>query len=369
MLDDSWIAHLLSQERELPPSAAFPSFHVLWAIFVGRLWPAWLWIAYSALIAISCITTGMHYIPDILAAFAIAPLLLEPNRRIWRPLLRLTERIANSWTEWRLGPVRLIHHAFFAGAAAFIPVSLMAAAIAPERSMAVLAAAFGGLFSAALWARWVEGATMARRVFGFYGGLLGVALTCALFDDRWELWGACCLGAPWMQAVGRLRCLVNGCCHGKAAGSDQAGIRITHERTRVTHVAGLRGVPIYPTQLYSILSNIFLGLVLLRLWTSGSPLSLVCGVYAIGNGLARFVEEAYRGEPQTPILWGLRLYQWMAVASVIAGAALTAMTASRAPELVFTPAGLLLALAIAAFTGVAMGVDLPESSLPFSRLA
>ena len=64
MIDDSWIAHLLTRERTgVAPSAAFPSFHVLWAIFVGRLWPRWLWISYSVLIAISCITTGMHYIP------------------------------------------------------------------------------------------------------------------------------------------------------------------------------------------------------------------------------------------------------------------------------------------------------------------
>ncbi len=90
MVDDSWIAHLLYSERgSLPPTAAFPSFHVLWAIFVGRLWPKWLWIAYSVTIAISCVTTGMHYIPDVLAAFAISPFLLKPVERLWRPLARV----------------------------------------------------------------------------------------------------------------------------------------------------------------------------------------------------------------------------------------------------------------------------------------
>jgi len=81
MIDDSWIAHLLVRERTgVAPTAAFPSFHVLWAIFVGRLWPRWIWFGYTSVIAVSCISTGMHYIPDVLAAIAISPLLLEPNR-------------------------------------------------------------------------------------------------------------------------------------------------------------------------------------------------------------------------------------------------------------------------------------------------
>ena len=93
----------------------------------------------------------------------------------------------------------------------------------------------------------------------------------------------------------------------------------------------------YPTQLCSILSNVFLGLVLMRLWNSHSPLPLVCGVYAIGNGLARFVEEAYRGEPQTSIVRGLRLYQWMAVASVFVGAVLTTMDSRAAIPVLVSP--------------------------------
>jgi membrane-associated phospholipid phosphatase len=36
--------------------------------------PRWLGILYAAAVAMSCITTGMHYIPDVVAALAIAPL-------------------------------------------------------------------------------------------------------------------------------------------------------------------------------------------------------------------------------------------------------------------------------------------------------
>lgn len=80
-----WITLLLGAERiAFPPIAAFPSFHVLWAIFLARASRLrWLGWAYAAVIAVSCITTGQHYIADVLAAMVIAPAFAEPER-IWK---------------------------------------------------------------------------------------------------------------------------------------------------------------------------------------------------------------------------------------------------------------------------------------------
>jgi protein-S-isoprenylcysteine O-methyltransferase Ste14 len=368
LVDNSWLAHLLVRERNTyPPAAAFPSFHVLWAIFVGRLYkPRWLGITYAATIAVSCITTGMHYIPDVIASLLIAPLLLQPQRA-WRWLLRQTERIANSWREWRFGSVRIINHGIYAAAAGFFQFAIVGTALGPGREWKVLVIAIAGLLGAGAWAQWIEGSSLLRRPFGFYGGLIGVGLACLLFEERWILLGVNCLGAPWMQAIGRLRCLVNGCCHGAPA-PPETGIRVTHPCSRVTRLAGLAGVSIHPTQLYSIFSNAFLGLVLMRLWHSGCPVSLICGVYAIGNGISRFVEEAYRGEPQTPAVWGLRLYQWIAVGSVVAGALLTTLRWPVAPLLAPSVSAALYAFAFSAVAGAAMGLDFPESNRPLARL-
>jgi protein-S-isoprenylcysteine O-methyltransferase Ste14 len=368
LVDNSWLAHVLSFERNsYPPAAAFPSFHVLWAIFVGRLYrPRWLGTTYVATIAVSCITTGMHYIPDVIASLLIAPLFLEPQRA-WNWLLRQTQWIANSWQEWRFGSVRIINHGLYAAAAAFVQYAIVTAALGPGREWKVLVIAIAGLLGAGAWAQWIEGSSFLRRPFGFYGGLIGAGLACLVFEERWVLLGATCLGAPWMQAIGRLRCLVNGCCHGAPA-PVESGIRVTHPRSRVTRLAGLAGVAVHPTQLYSILSNAFLGLVLIRLWLSGSPLSLICGVYGIGNGISRFVEEAYRGEPQTPIVWGLRMYQWIALGSVIVGALITTLRWPGATTLTPSGPGMLWALAFAAIAGVAMGVDFPQTNRPLARL-
>jgi protein-S-isoprenylcysteine O-methyltransferase Ste14 len=360
------LSGLLRLEREADaPVAAFPSFHVLWSIFVARLFRRrWLGVAYVAAVSASCVTTGMHYVADIGAAVLIAPAFLYPERG-WGLLRSLAERLANSWREWRIGPVRVINHGIYGALGSFAQAAIVMAAVG--RAAEVLATCVAGLIGAALWAQWVEGSSRLRRPFGFYGGLIGVILCCLVFDDRWTLLAAHCLAAPFLQALGRLRCLVNGCCHGSPA-PDQVGIRVIEPHSRVTRLAGFSGVPVHPTQLYSILSNAVVSAFLWRLWMSGCPLSLICGVYLMGNGLARFVEEAYRGEPQTHIVLGLRFYQWIAAVSVLGGMVCTSLISAAADGLTFSASGWILAAVFGLVAGAALGVDFPETDRPFARL-
>ncbi len=178
------------------------------------------------------------------------------------------------------------------------------------------------------------------------------------------------MAAPWIQALGRLRCLVQGCCHGKEA-PEGVGIRYWQPRSRVCDLAQLEGVPLHPTPLYSILGNLVIGLLLWRLWSLGAAVGLVAGGYFLLAGVARFIEESYRGEPQTPRVGGLRLYQWMAMLSVGFGMALTIMPGGSPMGLVFAfdarlwVAGILYGL----LAGFAMGVDFPGSARRFTRLA
>jgi hypothetical protein len=81
------------------------------------------------------------------------------------------------------------------------------------------------------------------------------------------------------------------------------------------------------------------------------------------------VEEAWRGEPQTPVFARLRLYQWTAVASVLTGALMTALGVSEpAPAMHFGWSTLLSSAAFGVLVCCAMGVDFPESDRRFSRL-
>ena len=361
-----------------PPLNAFPSFHTIWAFLTAAIlvegrsfWTRVWWWLWAVGVAVCCVATGMHWIADVVAGVVLSFALIRLDW-LWRTMLRFAEWMANSWREWHIGPVRIINHSLYAGLAAAISVVIVGTLIGPGREAVLFVTAAAGLVGAALWAQSIEGSSKLLRPYGWYGGLIGVALAC--FVAPW--WGtpvmlvgaAYCVAAPWMQAVGRLRCLVQGCCHGRPT-SAQFGIRYQHPQSRVTRIAGLAGQPIHATPLYSILWNLFTALVLARMWWAGCELHLIAGVFGMMNGFGRFVEEAYRGEPQTPVIFGLRLYQWIATLSVVAGGILTSLPLhGAAPAPSFSAEVVWIALGIGVVCGAAMGVDVPGSGRRFSRL-
>lgn len=357
--------------------AAFPSFHVVWALIAasvlgeGSRWRKAYWLLWAVLVAISCITTGMHSIADVLGG-GVAYLLVVHMPDIWKAILQAAEQLADSWHEWRLGPVRIINHGGFAAAAAVFGVWAIDAVLGPGRESITLSIFFCSIVGAALWAQWVEGSAALLRPMGFYGGMLGAGLGAIaayfLHVSLWQAFAAVCVAAPGIQALGRLRCLVQGCCHGRPVESVD-GIRYTHPRSRVCRLAHLDGVPVHAAPVYSIVCNVAIGLALLRLLLLHSSPTLLCGTYFLLSSAARFVEEAYRGEPQTLTVYGLHLYQWIAVSIAVAGAVTTTIKSSPLPQLSGSrPGSFLLAIGCGAVTWFVTGVDFPESSRRFARL-
>jgi len=101
----------------------------------------------------------------------------------------------------------------------------------------------------------------------------------------------------------------------------------------------------------------------------GAQLHLIAGLCFILTGLGKFFEEAWRGEPKRPVLFGLRLYQWAAIASVAGGALMTTLGHSTAaPPPFFGTNMLLTAILFGLAVFAAMGVDFPNSNRRFSRL-
>lgn len=363
--------------------AAFPAFHVLWALLVadlwadnthatGRTWWAVTGWAWAVAIAVSTLTTGMHTAPEFAAASVLFVVVRDPDAAL-EGLRRVTERIANSWREWRVGPVRLINYGLYAAAAAGTGVLLAGTALGTHPwAVAWVGACI--LVGAGTWAQWLEGSSRLLRPFGWYGGVVGAVigtLTATLAGvPLLPLMASYACAAPFIQIWGRLRCLVNGCCHGGPAQA-ALGIRYGHRRSRVTRLAGLADQPLHPTPLYSITANLVIGLALLRLRALGAADVLVLGLYLILSGIARFVEESYRAEPQTRILGGLHIYQWLAIVQAAAGIVTTILPAMpRAAGFVApSPALLIAAAGMALLAGAALGVDFPRSNRPYSRLA
>ena len=358
--------------------AAFPSFHVIWSMIAAHGWTArsrvwgvagWTWMS---IIAISCVTTGMHAVLDIAAA-AVTFALLKERRKIWEWLRRQAEAIANSWHAWTWRGMRLINYGFYAAAAGVLSFWMSNALAGTQAFWPLVAVHLSGLVGAAAWAQHLEGSSRLSRPFGYYGSVIGAAIGTIIVGQMTGnlalLLAAMAMAAPWVQAIGRFRCLVQGCCHGAPA-SEVVGIRYRDPRSRVCVLAGLADIPLHPTPLYSILVNIVIGVVLLRLWWVGATLTLVTGMYLMLAGITRFVEESLRGEPQTPVIGGLRLYQWMALLSLVAGVLVTMIRSE--PTALFGAiegralvGGVLYGLVV----GTAMGVDFPHSARRFARLA
>jgi len=366
------------QAREGNGTGACPAFHVVWAVvaagFVARWWPrrrspAWLW---CALVTASCVTTGMHALVDLSVGGLLGAGALH-WRRAWAGVRRWFERLGNSWQAWRIGPVRVINHSVYPALGGFLAVYLAGLFAGESAQKFVAGVGFAAVLGAGLWAQLIEGASGLSRPFGYYGSLLGGGLALAvgglLGAPAWTVLAGFAMGAPWVQAMGRLRCVVQGCCHGAPCAA-ALGLRIVKPESRIVRLAKLGGVPVHPTPVYSIGANLVLGLLLLRLWQAGSPPGVLAGVYLLLGGLARFVEEAYRGEPQTPEIAGLRLYQWMAIASVLTGGGLM-VTGPATPLGASVPGAtwVVFSIAFGAVCGFAMGVDSPASNRRFSRLA
>jgi protein-S-isoprenylcysteine O-methyltransferase Ste14 len=369
----------LDQRGMGTPVAACPAFHVLWAAFAAeaigarsRGWriAAWLW---AIGVSVSCVTTGMHAVADVAVAWIFFVALRQPAR-VGRLILDGTERLANSWRAWRIGPVRVISHGVFAGAAAAIGFMGMGMLAGPDALPAFLVVAASALVGAALWAQLVEGSPRLQRPFGYYGGVLGgvigAAGLLACGQPIARVLAATAVMAPWIQAIGRLRCVVQGCCHGRIVRPEQ-GIRVWNEHSRVVSLAGLTRQPLHPTALYSIAGNIVIGSLLVRLWCLHAPLWFITGLYFMLAGCARLMEEAYRGEPQTIRILGLPMYQYLAAASVLAGAWLTTLGGDGAPAVSTAVNGALIlaATVTGAACWFAMGIDFPDSTRRFARLS
>ena len=379
-----WGRLLAFEQAHSTGMAAFPAFHVVWALIAMQGWianarvtgrAAWRWIGvvWAVLIVISCLTTSQHTILEVMAA-VIVFFPCWHYRASWEVLRRAAERVANSWREWRIGPVRIINHGIYPAAGAFVGSVLIGMLTGPRGVVAIAWVGVLQTLGAGLTAQALEGSSKLLRPFGWYGGVIGAVLaglTVPLFGmPVLPLLAAFAIAAPWIQAIGRLRCLVQGCCHGQPA-SEAVGIRYHHRRSRVIQMAELANTPLHATPLYSIIGNAVIGIVLLRLWFLGASNGMELGIYLILAGLARFVEESYRGEPQTRQIGGLHIYQWFTIGSVFAGIVCTTLPSE--PHLIGfvapIPALWWVALSMGLLSGVAMGVDFPNSNRRFSRLA
>lgn len=148
----------------------------------------------------------------------------------------------------------------------------------------------------------LRSAAAGKVAFTFFGGFLGVTAVSLGMAWYWGLPFARCTDAmlvsvPFFHGLSRLACLNYGCCCGREM-SDPDRLHVTyhHEQSKAVRALGLRGVALYPVQLYELAGNMVLGVVLLTLWFAVGIEGLVSAVYLMGYVVVRTLADRYRSQ-------------------------------------------------------------------------
>jgi len=177
---------------------------------------------------------------------------------------------------------------------------------------AAAGAKLGVLFGDALWPlqpfdHWAELLTSGRSIAGaLLLGFIAVEVAKPLLrydippNDRFAV------ALPFSIALGRLGCLVAGCCRGAPWEGPVA-------------IAYNDGVLRHPAQLYEALFQLLAGWTLLVLWRRGILFGRLFALYLVVYGVFRFATEFIR-DTAKPFA-GFSAYQWMSLAMIVAGAA------------------------------------------------
>jgi phosphatidylglycerol:prolipoprotein diacylglycerol transferase len=157
----------------------------------------------------------------------------------------------------------------------------------------------------------------------YYGGLIGAILAGYIYL-RWKkmpLWKTADVLAPSIalgNVFGRIGCLLNGCCYGRACSLPWA---IHFPADHATH-----GAPVHPTEIYDALDNFVLYLFLAWLFRRKKFDGQVFATYLIGYAVTRTIMECFRDDYTTGhIHYGLTPGELISIPIFIAGLALAAV--------------------------------------------
>ena len=371
--------HLLEMERHFDgANGACPSFHVSWAFLSAYHYtyrfPRCKIVFYllAIVISISCMTTGMHSLIDVLTGWLLFFICIRRDYLL-SCLRNGYEYLANSWSAYQLGYLRILSHSFYAGSTGFIGYLLLCSLLG--NIYVIFIVSCSSIICAAIWGQFIEQASGLSRPFGYFGCILGGVLSSIISSYVFHIpiiaiIATFALISPWIQAGGRTRCIIQGCCHGRPTTNFAIGIVVNNPKSRVCSLSKLNNIPVHPTAGYSIVANIILGILLWRLWYSNVSLNLIISLYMILIGLSRFVEETFRGEVQTPVYFNLKIYQWMSIIFVLSGIVITMIPMNDSTRLNFHCRLIYLipSILFGFFAAFVLGMDFPESKRRFSRL-
>ena len=159
--------------------------------------------------------------------------------------------------------------------------------------------------------------SLARSGGVFYGGLIAAVVVALIYLRRHHmpLWTTTDVFAPGIalgHIVGRLGCLLAGCCFGRPATVPWA-ITFTDPVARA-NVGTPLGIPLHPTQLYEAGAEALILLFLLAFERRGRPFpGRTFWTYMLLYGVSRFAVELFRGDRRGMVFDVLSTSQFVSV--------------------------------------------------------
>jgi phosphatidylglycerol:prolipoprotein diacylglycerol transferase len=151
----------------------------------------------------------------------------------------------------------------------------------------------------------------------FYGGLLAALGVVLVLVRRYKLplWSTTDLFAPGIalgHIIGRLGCLLAGCCFGKPT-SVRGASPFPTRRPRSMSGTPL-GVPLHPTQLYDAGAELIILIVLLVTERRGPAVfpGRTFWLYMLLYAISRYIVEIYRGDDRG-IIFGVSTSQFVSL--------------------------------------------------------
>jgi phosphatidylglycerol:prolipoprotein diacylglycerol transferase len=151
----------------------------------------------------------------------------------------------------------------------------------------------------------------------FYGGLI-LAVSVALWylrRHRMPVWTTCDVFAPGIalgHVVGRLGCLMAGCCYGRP--TDLPWAVSFSDPFAAANVGTPLGVDLHPTQLYEAGAELLILIGLLATERRGRPFpGRTFWGYMLIYAISRFAIEFYRGDPRGMVFDVLSTSQFISV--------------------------------------------------------
>ncbi|MFA6239468.1 MAG: prolipoprotein diacylglyceryl transferase [Candidatus Hydrogenedentales bacterium] len=178
------------------------------------------------------------------------------------------------------------------------------------------------------WSRILHAFKFWQSGLVFHGGLTAgvIAFLVYLLIKRISLLDALDIAAPYAalgEAIGRVGCLLNGCCWGSATSVPWAvtyrpGTYPFESQVNLGDIAlsAHQSLPVHPTQIYMAAALLLIFVVLKRSlnWKAFAGVSIL--LYAMLQGVLRLLVESYRGDV-TVAYWGLTSGQLVSVGLIL----------------------------------------------------